>query len=123
MDIPPPPGSPEGMSAPPPGYRPYGALTPAPNSGMAIASLVLSLVGLVPIFWALQLPGLLGVIFGFVSRKQTRSGERRGAGLATAGIVLGFVMIAVSIWFWIWMVVSLKCEWNGNTWQCTNLNS
>jgi Domain of unknown function (DUF4190) len=43
----------------------------------------------------LGLPSLLAIIFGFVAHSQiTRSrGGERGKGLATAGIILGFVGI------------------------------
>lgn len=41
------------------------------NSGMAIASLVCSLVGIVPCFWLFQIMGLLGTIFGFVGDRKS----------------------------------------------------
>ena len=70
MYPPPPPGA---APPPPPGYNPYGASnqTPSKNSGMGIAGFVLSLVGLIVFcFWWFQIPGLLGVIFSVIGRKQ-----------------------------------------------------
>ena len=97
MSMPPPPPSdsfpqPPGSSFPPqpPGFQVYPAGAPMPmkrgNSGMAVASLVCSLVGVIPCFWVFQIMGLLGTIFGFVGLKQTKSGERGGRGLAVAGV-------------------------------------
>ena len=73
---PPPPNVPSGPGGfqPPPGYQAYSGqpMTPQGNSGMAVASMVLSLVGIVPCFWGLQIPGVLGIIFGFIGLKQTK---------------------------------------------------
>jgi hypothetical protein len=93
----PPPGSPPvapspyGFSYPSPSAPPFGAGPgigyPVSTNGLAIASLVLSIVTLFGI------GSLLGIIFGFVSRSQIRrsNGTRKGAGLALAGIIIGFV--------------------------------
>jgi uncharacterized RDD family membrane protein YckC len=68
-------------------------LVPRTN-GLAIASLVCSLVGILFI----GLPGILGVIFGFIARAQNRrsAGARTGSGMALAGIIVGFAVVA----FW-----------------------
>jgi len=59
----------------------------ARTNGFAIASLVLSLVGL----------SLLAIIFGHVGKSQIgRTGEG-GSGVATAGLVLGYVELVASI--------------------------
>ena len=60
---------------------------------MAIASLVCSLVGVIPCFWLFQIMGLLGTIFGFVGLKQTKNGRRPGRGLAMAGVIIGIVLV------------------------------
>ncbi len=84
-----------------PGYQGYpgpaGFGGPPPNNGLAIAALVCSCVGVVPFFFGL--PCILGVIFGFVSRSQIRNsqGRQQGAGLALAGIIVGFSLIALFI--------------------------
>ena len=89
------------------------------NSGMAIASLVCSLVGVIPCFWFLQIMGVLGTIFGFVGLKQTKSGERGGRGLAIAGVVIGLVLVAACIAFWIYVATSANCVRNGSRFDCT----
>lgn len=136
MSMPPPPSGPQGPWSPqgpqspqgflpqpgyqPPGYQPYGGMQPAPvgNSGMAIASLVLSLVGVIPCFWFFQVPGLLGVIFGFVGMKQTAENRQRGRGMAIAGLVIGIILVVACVAFWIWAATSGNCYRDGNTWRC-----
>ncbi|MCU1400926.1 MAG: hypothetical protein JWN62_4035 [Acidimicrobiales bacterium] len=109
-------------SAPPPGYQPYGQ-PPAPQraNGMSIASLVLSLVNIIPCFWIFPLPALLGVIFGFVGRSQLGRAENgRGKGLATAGIIVGLVFIALGAIFWIYVSTSSNCYRDGSSFHCGN---
>ncbi len=82
-----------------PPTSPYGQ-PPGPirNSGMAIAGFVCSLLGLVTC--CAFLPSLLGIVFGGVALGPTRRGEQRGAGLATAAIVLGIVGIILGAVVW-----------------------
>jgi Domain of unknown function (DUF4190) len=77
------------------GYQQYNTPARAGTSGMAVASLVLSIVGIVTV----GLGAVLGVIFGFVARAQIKraQGAKGGAGLALAGIIVGFVVIALAI--------------------------
>jgi len=89
------------------------------NSGMAVASLVCSLVGVIPCFWFLQVMGLLGAIFGFVGLKQTKDGARGGRGLAMAGLIIGIVLVVACIAFWIWVATSAHCVRTGSRWECT----
>ena len=82
-----------------PGYsQPYpGGFSPYPaapkNNGFAVASLVCSIAGL----FCCGIGGVLGVIFGFVARGQIKrsGGAEQGSGLALAGIIIGFVCIAI----------------------------
>jgi hypothetical protein len=65
---------------------------------MAVASLVLGLVGLVT-FWLLAVPPILALVFGLVGRGQIKAsgGQQDGDGLAIAGIVLGIVGMAIFV--------------------------
>jgi hypothetical protein len=56
---------------------------------MAVASMVL---GIVWIYW---IGSILALIFGYVARKQIRERHEAGGGMATAGIVLGWVGVGV----------------------------
>lgn len=63
---------------------PYGAPAPRTN-GLAIAALVLGLCGF----------AILPVIFGHVALRQIRDRGEGGTGLAIAGLVLGYLEIAL----------------------------
>ncbi len=132
MSTPPPPPPPGGpfpqqpnnpFPQQPLGYQPYPAGAPVAgkqgNSGLAIASLVCSLVGLVPCFWLFQIMGVLGTIFGAVGLKQTKSGERGGRGLAMAGLIIGVILVVGCIAFWIYAVTNSNCVRNGSSFVCT----
>ncbi|MGH3888996.1 MAG: DUF4190 domain-containing protein [Pseudonocardiaceae bacterium] len=79
----PPPGHPGAYGYP--GYPGYPMQRP--TNGFAIASLVLGI--LIVVSWGLT--GILALIFGYIARKQIRERGEGGAGLAVAGIVLGWV--------------------------------
>ncbi len=68
---------------------------------MAIAGMVLSLVGIIPCFWFIQVPGLLGMIFGFVGLSATKDGKARGRGMAITGVVVGILLVLVCIVIWV----------------------
>jgi hypothetical protein len=86
------------------------------TNGLAVASLVCACAGIVPFFFGL--PCVLGVIFGFVARSQIRrtNGAQEGSGLALAGIIVGFSLIALFIG-----LVSLAFAL-GNFHTCTEFN-
>ena len=86
---------------PPPGGHPYSGWTPAPppqNSGLAVASLVLGIVGLVVSWFTFGIPSLLALIFGIIGIRQTGPGQRAGRGMAVAGTLLGGVILALGVW-------------------------
>jgi hypothetical protein len=60
-------------------------------NGLAIASFVVSLVGLCSPL------GIIGLILGYVAKGQIKSRNNSGSGLATAGIVLGWISLIVLI--------------------------
>ena len=66
----------------------YAAPPQQPTDGLAIASLVTSLVGLSPV----------GIVLGFIARRRIKrsEGARGGGGLAVAGIVTGFAFMALT---------------------------
>ncbi len=120
--VPPPPPPPGGGFIPPPpppggGYIPGGYVPPAPmgytpgamayasqrTDGLAIASLVVGIVGVVCFFICLGVAlGPTAAILGFISRQRVASsgGTLGGGGLALAGLILGVVGFVISvIWF------------------------
>jgi hypothetical protein len=124
MDAPPPP--PRNYNPPlPPGYAAYGtASVPKTTNGVSVASLVVSLVGLIPWFWLFQFPGLLGVIFGLVGWSQIvrSNGLQKGKGLAITGLVIGILVLVgcAVIWAWIFDLISrgYECEIDVVTVSC-----
>lgn len=97
-------GQPAGYPPPPPGYVPpgyqpgwsppgYGPPAGYGTNGMAIASLVLG------ILWMYWLGSVLALVFGYIARNQIKANGQQGAGLALAGIILGWVGIAFLVLF------------------------
>lgn len=130
---PPPPGPPtppgQGGFQPPPGYgsqpeyqpqgyQPYGfqpVAQQSKTSGMAIASLVCSLSGIL----LCGIPAVLGVIFGFIGLSQTKDGARNGRGMAVAGLIVGIAVVA--LWGALWIAVAADpdhCIEFGNSNNC-----
>jgi hypothetical protein len=89
----PPPGAlpPRGYGpAPAYGHPPYGDGPPHAaqrTNGMAIASMVLG------ILWLWWIGSVLALVFGYVAKNQIRERGDTGGGMATAGIVLGWIGI------------------------------
>src|SRR5437763_1134677 len=93
------PPSPPTATAPPPLPRPPPApvIPPRPTTnGLAVASLVLSIV------WLGGLGSLLAVIFGARARGQVNrsQGTQSGSGLATAGLVIGILGVIGAVITW-----------------------
>ena len=93
--VPPPYGQPQGQPygqqpypQQPYGYpQPYGYGYPPPRrtNGLAIASMVLGIV------WLYWIGSILALVFGYTAKRQIRERGEAGGGMATAGIVLGWV--------------------------------
>ena len=113
---PPPPSTDAGYAPPPPpGYQPYGpgyqqpyapqympgpGYPPAgPTSGMAIASLVCSLLGI----------GLVGVILGHLALNEIKksNGYTQGRGLAIAGLIIGYLQIAAAVAVVLFFIIAI----------------
>ena len=80
------------------GYpAPYGApagypyAPPQRTNGMAIASMVLG------ILWIYWIGSILALVFGYMAKNQIRQRGEAGAGMATAGIVLGWIGVGILV--------------------------
>ena len=74
--------------------QPYQTPPTKPNSNMAIASMVLGILG-----WTI-LPGLASIaaiITGHMAKKEINGsmGQLGGDGMATAGLVMGYASVAI----------------------------
>lgn len=87
--------------AAPPGYPPpnaygYGYGYPQPpksgTNGLAIAAMICGICG-----FACIVPGVVGIILGFVSLPQIKRSGQSGRGMAITGIVLGSLWIVALI--------------------------
>ena len=91
------------MPPPPGGYVPAGAGYAAPRTdGLAIASLVIGIVGFVCSFGCLGIVlGPTAAIMGFISRQRIASsgGALGGGTLAVIGLILGVVGFLASVGF------------------------
>jgi len=71
-----------------------------PQSGMAVTGFVLSCVGGVFLFLGTGLVLCpLGIIFSGIGMYDTSNGQRRGRGMATAGLTIGIVGLLFSLLF------------------------
>ncbi|MFG3604338.1 DUF4190 domain-containing protein [Micromonospora chersina] len=105
----PPVSAPTGAYAPVPalpyqgGGYPTGmqrlTVQPILTSGMATASLVLGILGVLGGWCLFGLPCVLAVILGHLALRETRDGMRSGHGMAVAGLVLGYVFVGPMILF------------------------
>jgi len=116
IDAPPPPYP---SSTPPPPPYPAGApptFRQQSMNGLAIASLVLG------ILWLYWLGSILALVFGYIARKQIdrSNGNEKCRGLATAGIVLGWVGIGLAV---VGIVVGIFVFAAGNTHSSGNVPS
>src|SRR4029077_5028014 len=83
-------GAPAPADPPPPG-QPAAAFSQV--NGLAIASLVLA------VLWFAGIGGVLALVFGYRARSQIKNsaGTQTGSGLATAGIILGWIGITLPV--------------------------
>ncbi|TIC88603.1 DUF4190 domain-containing protein [Nocardioides sp. GY 10113] len=108
----PPPPPPGGYGPPPGGYGapPGFGGEPAKPSVMAISSLVTGILSIVCcLCWGLGgLLGIAAVVLGYLGRKEVAEsgGAKTGGGLALAGLICGAVAIALSILFWVLVLVT-----------------
>jgi len=83
---------------PPPPPQPIAAqaiYVQAKTNGFAIASLVLG------ILWIYWIGSILALVFGYIAKHQIEQsgGRETGAGMAIAGIVLGWIGIGLLLMF------------------------
>ena len=90
-----------------PGYPAYSYGTPAvvvpaqSTNGMAIASLVCSLAGIL----TCGVTAIIGAILGHVARRQIRERGEGGDGLALAGIITGWIIFGLNALGWTLYIV------------------
>jgi hypothetical protein len=106
---PPPDSPPQYPGAPPPPQQPWGSPPPGspwpgaapypppkPNSSLAVVSLVF---GIIQFFVCPIIGGIVAIVTGHVARGRAKrsQGAEGGAGMALAGVILGYAGIALTI--------------------------
>ncbi len=107
---------------PPPQYG-YGYPVVRPTNGLAIAGMVCAIIALPAacFTWGVGgiVLGVLGAIFGHVARRKIRQRDEQGGGMALTGVILGWISVALSIVFLVFMILFVIY---GETWV-TNLEN
>ena len=102
---PPPPGPPPGAYAypPVPGYPPPAYPVKPKANGFALTSMILGILGLTIGLCLLFFPvmPILAVVFGYVGLGQMRATGAPGRGYAIAGLITGYIGIALAI---LWLI-------------------
>ncbi|GAB1817498.1 DUF4190 domain-containing protein [Herbidospora sp. RD11066] len=75
----------------------YGYAATRPTNGMAVASLVMGLIGLV----LCGVTAVLGVIFGHIAISRIKTSGEEGHGMAVAGLVISYITIALWVILWL----------------------
>ena len=96
----------------------YGYQSPTTNS-LAIASLVVSVLSIVGVCLCgvLGLAGVVGAILGHVARRQIKARGESGDGMALAGIIVGWIVFALTLVLGVVLVVALASDgsWDYST--------
>jgi hypothetical protein len=81
------------------GYGPPMVAVGRPTNGLAIASMVVSLVGALALtcYGVGGLISIVGAILGHVARRQIRERGEGGDGMALAGIVVGWIATGLAV--------------------------
>jgi hypothetical protein len=102
------PYAPQPYSQPPVQHHYYGGSAPVSRgtNGMATAAMVLGLVGIV----SCGTTSILAIIFGHVAQSQIKRTHEEGQGMATAGLILGYIvtglwLIVWVFYIWLWAIV------------------
>ncbi|MGW4499257.1 DUF4190 domain-containing protein [Micromonospora sp. NPDC004336] len=96
-------GQPAAAGYPPPAYPMYGYAAPQRTNGIAIAALVLALVG-----FASCITAPVGAILGHVAQKQIQQTGESGEGMAKAAIIIGWILtglIVLAILFYVALII------------------
>ena len=75
-----------------------------PNNGKAIASMVLGILGLLILY---VIGSILALVFGYMAKNEIEAsnGGQAGGGMATAGIVMGWVGIGLALLYLVLILV------------------
>ena len=101
-----PPMSP-GPWQPPPPPSPYTS-TKQPNQSLALASMITAIAGLLLAGCFGPIPAVIAIVLGLIALSQIKKSPEKYGGkpFATAGVIIGGVIIAFYFLFFLWMILS-----------------
>ena len=79
-------------------------MTTPPSTGLATASTVFGIIGLVTSCCSFGLPSLLAIVLGHMANGKIKSQGLGGKGSATAGLIMGYIVLAPAIVFSAWLI-------------------
>jgi hypothetical protein len=92
---------------PPPPYRPTNA---RPSQGLALASMITAIAGIVFGMWCFgPLPGIAAVIMGLIALSQIKKTPEKVSGkpFAVAGVIIGGITITFYLVLFLWFLLAL----------------
>lgn len=100
-----PPMSPGPWQPPPPPMRP----TQQPSQGLALASMIIGIIGVVTGWCFGPIPGLLALVLGWMALSQIKKSPDKvsGKSYAVAGMILGGINVAFNLLFLLWFLLRL----------------
>ncbi|WP_196255729.1 DUF4190 domain-containing protein [Micromonospora sp. WMMC415] len=105
--------------SPPPFPQQYGApvspqpmyvVQQQPTSGLAVASLIFSILGLLAGCCTFGVFSVIAVLLGHAALRDIRETGKRGDGMAKAGLVMGYILVVPMLIFSFWVVVGAGLE-------------
>lgn len=101
------PGYPYAAPYPMDPYDPYRQAKPPGTNGKAIAALITAVAGLL----FCGLPSVVGLILGIVAMRETRRTGQDGWGLALAGAIVGGMVVAFWLLYWLAVIGLVATGW------------
>lgn len=103
------PGSPPALprqayAGPYPPYAQHIVVSTPPTSGLAVASLVFGIFGILGGWCMLGIPCIIAVICGHGALSDTKDGTKGGRGMAVAGLIMGYAFVIPAILIFIFAV-------------------
>ena len=92
---------------PPPPYRPINA---RPSQGLALASMITAIAGIVFGMWCFgPLPGIAAVIMGLLALSQIKKTPEKVGGkpFAVAGVIIGGITLVFYLVLFLWFLLAL----------------
>jgi len=102
------PQYPSGQYGASPYGQPYGQPYGYPKNSVGVWALVL---GILSVTFCGCLSGIPAIIVGYASRRAAAAGEANNGGMGTAGVVLGWISVALTVLSLVWLFLLGGWAW------------